>query len=316
MENLFLAWREFRRGKEKKADVQEFFFNLEENIFQLYDDLRRDKWQHSPYSSFFVRDPKLRHIHKAEVRDRLLHHAISRIIEPIFDKSFIFDSYSSRQGKGVHRAVKRLRCFAWSLSRNNSRNVWILKADIRKFFDSVGHDILIGLISKKIKDARLMKLIETIIRSYETKPGQGIPLGNLTSQLFSNIYLNELDQFAKRKLRIKYYLRYADDFIIVAKDKKNLLDVIPVLRKFLAGELNLELHPDKISLRPWHQGIDFLGYVVFPYYTILRPKTKRRMLKRVNKNNLASYLGLLSHCRGYRLKTKLLDLIKYATIIT
>jgi len=323
--SLFLACWEFRSGRENKKDVQKFFLNLENEIFLLHDELENQTYRHSKYTSFFVCDPKLRHIHKAEVRDRILHHALFRFIEPIFEKIFIFDSYSSRIGKGTHRAVKRLQKFAWKLSRNNTRTVWVLKCDIRKFFDSIDHEIIFNLVQKKIKDKGLLTLIGGIIDSYQTANGKGIPLGNLTSQLFSNVYLNELDQFIKRKLRIKYYVRYADDFAILSIEREYLENLIIVLNEFLAKNLKLELHPRKIKIEKLSRGIDFLGYVIFLTHIVLRTKTKNRMLRRIKirvkeleakiisqktfASCLCSYLGMLTHCRGGGIKKQIKAII-------
>lgn len=193
LENLFSAWEEFKKGKEAKPDIQKFAINLEDNIFELRRRLAAGTYRHSNYTAFYICDPKLRHIHKAQVADRILHHAIVKIIEPIFEKTFIFDSYSSRKNKGTHKAIKRLQKFAWKLSRNNTRTVWVLKCDIKKFFDSVDHDILADLIERKVKDQRAAELIKNVINSFQVIAGKGIPLGNVTSQIFSNIYLNELD---------------------------------------------------------------------------------------------------------------------------
>lgn len=314
LENLFSAWNEFRKGKENKIDVQEFFLNLEDNIFELHNDLRNNNYRHSSYKSFYLHDPKLRHIFKARVRDRILHHAIVKVIGPIFEKSFIFDSYSSRKNKGTHKAISRFRYFAQKLSKNNSRTIWILKCDVRKFFDSVNHDIIIYQIDNKVKDTKAVELIKNIVDSINTHENSGIPLGNLTSQLFSNIYLDNFDQFIKRQLRVKYYLRYNDDFMILSLDKQFLNNLLPVIGSFLKEKLKLELHPQKVTIKNWYQGVDFLGYVTFPYHAILRTKTKQRILRKIKRNrqqlktdllhqksfsqSLESYLGLLKHCRG------------------
>lgn len=294
-------------------DVQEFEFSLEDNLFQLHQELRDGTYLHSHYTAFNVCDPKLRRIHKAVVRDRVLHHAVFRILYPIFDKSFIFDSYSCRIGKGTHRAVARLRKFCRKLSGNNTRNILALKCDIRKFFDSVNQEILLGLVKKKIQDENAIWLIENIIQSFEP----GLPLGNVTSQLFANIYLNELDQFIKYKLKEKYYLRYCDDFLILNEDKEYLEKIIFPIGNFLKKKLGLDLHPDKIIIRKFRQGIDFLGYVILPHHTSLRTKTKRRMIRKIKEKNfilredliseeqfnqsLNSYLGILKHCRGHKI---------------
>ncbi len=327
-ENLFSAWKEFRRGKTNKLDIQKFSLDLEDNLFKLHKELMAGSYRHSDYTSFYVRDPKLRHIHKACVADRVLHQAAMRAIEPVFEKTFIFDSYSSRKGKGTHRAVKRLMQFAWKLSRNNTRTVWVLQCDIRKFFDSVDHQVLIGLLKEKIRDGKTMILLAKIIRSFKSYGEKGIPLGNVTSQLFSNIYLNPFDQFLKRNLRLKYYLRYADDFAALSRDPGFLQELVPVIDIFLRENLKLNLHPKKTVLRKWRQGIDFLGYVVFPYHRILRTKTGRRMFKKLqfrkqemmrgerNLKNvrqcLMSYFGMLKHANSFALRERLKSFFREA----
>jgi len=304
--NLFSAWKEFKKGKKNKPEVQEFEFNLEDNIFALSEELKNKTYQHSNYTSFYVRDPKLRHIHKAAVRDRVLHHAVFRILYPIFDQGFIYDSYSCRLGKGTHRAVARLEKFARILSDNYRRNIFALKCDIRKFFDSVDQNILFALIQKKIKDDGALWLINKIIKSFSKEQNKGLPLGNVTSQLFANIYLNEFDQFIKHKLKVKHYFRYTDDFIILHQNESYLKELLPIIALFLKNELKLELRPSKVFIRKLSRGIDFLGYVVLPYHKVLRTKTKRRIFKKVSDKNLQSYLGVLKHCNGYKIKQSIM----------
>ena len=306
LDNLFSAWKEFKKGKKNKPEVQEFEFNLEDNLFKLHQELKIKTYRHSNYTAFYVKDPKLRHIHKACVRDRVLHHAVFRILYPIFDQGFMYDSYSCRLGKGTHRAVARLEKFAKRLSANYRRNIFALKCDIRKFFDSVDQNILFGLIQKKIKDDGALQLINEIIKSFQEEQNKGLPLGNVTSQLFANIYLNEFDQFMKHKLKVKYYLRYTDDFIILHQDENYLKELLPTIKSFLKDELKLELHPNKVFIKKLSQGIDFLGYVVLPHHRVLRTKTKRRMFKKLNAKNLQSYLGLLKHCNGYKIKQSIM----------
>jgi len=302
---LFCAWREFKRGKTKKSDVARFEFNLEDNIFKLHGELARGAYAPHAYESFFVKDPKLRHIHKADIRDRVLHQAVFRVLYPIFDKHFIFDSYSSRIGKGTHSGFNRLEVFLRKSTKNWTRQSWCLKCDVRKFFDSIDHKVLLNLIRRKINDEQTLKLIETIIFSFEKSPGKGLPLGNVTSQLFANIYLNEFDQFAKHILKAKYYARYCDDFVIVDERIETLEKHIEQIRDFLHQKLLLELHPNKIYLRKARQGIDFLGYVVLPYRKVLRTKTKKRIFKKVTEKNIASYIGMLSHGHNKRLEEKI-----------
>jgi len=285
-----------------RKDVLAFERHLEDNIFDLYFALRDGTYKHSSYESFYVNDPKRRHIHKASIRDRLLHHALVRVIEPYFERTFVFDSWSCRKGKGVERAVQRFQKIAWSLSRNNTLPVWVLKLDVAKFFASIDHGTLLEMIRSRIKCPQTFALIEEVVGSY----GPGLPLGNITSQLFANVFLNELDQYAKRVLRLPHYLRYCDDFVILSRDKEALELVLPKLRAFLQTRLLLSLHPDKIILQKIHQGADFLGFVCFPHFRILRAKTRRRMLRRVTDKNLTSYQGLISHTRSQELAKLLL----------
>src|SRR3989344_748598 len=184
LKNLLAAWREFKRGKSNKKDVQEFVFRLEDNLFNLHDRLRRYAWSPDPYVSFPVADPKPRQIHKATVRDRVLYQAIFRQLYPTFDKAFIHDSYASRIGKGTVAGVLRFEEFARRASKNYSRRIFILKCDIRKFFDCVDHSILFKLLSARVDDKELLDLLTLILKSFEKLSGKGLPLGNVTSQLF------------------------------------------------------------------------------------------------------------------------------------
>lgn len=327
-ENLFQAWDDFKVGKRKKADVRLFEWKLEKNIFQLQRELRGRSYKHGNYSSFYIRDPKQRHIHKAEVRDRVLHHAIFSALNPIFEPTFIPHSFSCRINKGTHKGVSALDNFIRKTSQNYSTPCYILKCDVRKFFGTVDHKIIMSILKKRIKDENAIWLIEEIINSFSSEQSdlfaeKGLPIGNLTSQLFANIYLNELDQFIKNKLRIKYYARYTDDFVIIAKNRKELENILFEINSFLKEKLSLELHPKKIVIRKYSQGIDFLGYVVLPHYWLLRTKTKKRIFKKlkirvaqyqaggIDKNSLdqsmQSYLGVLSHADTYRLKEELVN---------
>lgn len=311
IENLFQAWDEFKREKRNKKDVQMFEKRLEDNLFGLYSELKNKRYRHGTYQEFYVTDPKRRHIHKSIVRDRVLHHLLYKYLYELFDKHFIYDSYSCRKGKGTHKAVKRLEKLARSVSKNYTRECWSLKCDVKKFFASVSHEVLKSLIANKVKDNDINWLINNVIDSFSSEKGsgRGIPLGNLTSQIFSNIYLNELDQFVKHRLKMKHYLRYADDFLILNVDTKKHEDYLGVVREFLEENLKLELHPKKISERKLAWGIDFCGYIVLPHYILPRTKTKRRILEKVKQGSdyqvLQSYLGYMSHSNSFRLSEKL-----------
>jgi len=311
VENLLEAWREFLRGKRGKRDVQEFQLQLMDNILALNEDLVNGTYRHGGYHAFNIADPKPRNIHKASVRDRLLHHAIYRVLYPFFDRTFIADSFSCREGKGTHAALDRFRSFSRVVSKNNTRTCWVLKCDIRKFFASVDHKILMSILARSIPDERLLALLQEIIGSFSTTPGIGLPLGNLTSQLLVNIYMNEFDQFTKHKLKAKHYIRYADDFVFLSPDRAWLEAHIPLIATFLSERLHLTLHPEKLFIKTLASGFDFLGWVHFPDHRVLRTATKRRMFKRMRENpspeTLASYRGLLRHGNTYALASRLID---------
>lgn len=281
--------------------MQDFEFHLEDNLFTLHRQLKSKKYQHQEYVSFYVRDPKLRHIHKASVRDRVVHQGLFRKLYLVFDKRFIFDSYSCRLQKGTHRGVFRLEEFVRKSSKNYKYPIYALQCDIKKFFASVNHDILLNLIRRLVADKNTLWLINEIINSFD----RGLPLGNVTSQLFANIYLNELDQFIKHKLKEKYYIRYCDDFVILGPSKEYSINLICPIRNFLREELKLSFHLDKIKIRKPGQGIDFLGYITLPHYRVLRTKTKKRMFRLINDKNIDSYLGILKHCRGHKLQQQI-----------
>ncbi len=295
------------RGKRAKSDVQIFSFQLMDNILALASDLRHRTYRHGGYYAFNVSDPKPRRIHKASVRDRLLHHALYRLLYPFFDRVFIADSFSCRNGKGTHKAFNRFRSFFYAVSRNNTRTCWVLKCDIKKFFEHIDHEILLRMLRSYIPDKEIIGLLQNIIESFSaTRPSVGVPLGNLTSQLFVNIYMNAFDQFVKHELKEKYYIRYGDDFVFLSEHRIYLEHLISLIRKFLRDRLRLELHPGKVSVRTFASGVDFLGWVHFPDHRVLRSATRRRMMRRlkVSKGDamFQSYLGLLRHGNTYNVR--------------
>ena len=312
VENLLSAWQEFIRGKRNKPDVQAFQLRLMDNILELHRDLKGGEYRHGPYHAFKINDPKPRDIHKASVRDRLVHHAIYRILYPFFDRTFIADSYSCREGKGTHRAFNRFRSFSYQVSKNHTRNCWVLKCDIKKFFASIDHHILFAILARYITDERMQTLLVEIVRSfYSSAPYKGLPLGNLTSQLLVNIYMNEFDQYVKLRLKAKYYIRYADDFVIFSHEKAHLIALLPEIKHFLACNLALTLHPHKVSISTIAAGIDFLGWVHFPDHRVLRTTTTRRAVRncagRDEDDSVAkSYAGLCAWGNAYRISQKLL----------
>ena len=315
LENILVAWREFLKGKKQRKDVLIFERNLMANIIDLHNDLKNKTYKHSEYKAFKINDPKPRDIHKASVRDRLLHHAIYRILYPYFDTKFIYDSYSCRLDKGTHRALDRFKSFGNKVSKNNTKTCYVLKCDVRKFFASIDHNILKDILAKYIEDKDILWLLNQIIDSFNSKTtrkndlhistmadicNKGLPLGNLTSQLLVNIYMNLFDQFVKRKLKVKYYIRYADDFVVFSENKEYLENTLKQMKEFLENNLKLRMHPDKVFIKTLSSGVDFLGWVNFPKYRVLRTATKKRMFRNLKGNrykeeSLRSYLGLLNH---------------------
>src|SRR3990167_7492065 len=285
VDNLLLAWTEFVRGKRNRKDVQEFQLHIMDNVLSLHQDLKNLTYKHGGYQAFKISDPKPRDIHKASVRDRLFHHALYRQLCTFFDRTFIADSYSCRKGKGTHRAMNRFRQFAYKVSQNHTRTCWVLKCDIKKFFASIDQSVLLGIVRGYIPDKDIRVLIAEVVSSFTNWTSdvqfvpKGLPLGNLTSQLLVNIYMNEFDQFMKHKLKAKYYIRYADDFVILSTNKSHLLEIVRYIALFLREELKLSLHPDKVYIKTYTSGVDFLGWVHFSDHRVLRTTTKKRMFR-------------------------------------
>jgi retron-type reverse transcriptase len=318
---LLKAYQKFVKGKNKKIDVQQFMLNFEEELVILWRDVNSGSYRHGKYEHFRVFDPKLREIDKASVRDRIVHQLVYDYLVKIFDRTFYFYSFAARKGKGTHQAIKVFRKMFLHANRNFRNPVFVLKCDIEKFFASIDRKILFLLIARKIKNEQYIFLIKQIVESFY----RGIPLGNLTSQIFANIYLNELDRFVKHHLKIKRYIRYMDDFVILGKDRNELLGITEKINHFLKIELKVNLHPRKIIIRKLVQGVDFLGYVVFPYHSILRTKTRKRLLRRIEARQkdcqlgkvsftkfaqtINSYFGILKHCSSFKLRRKILSLV-------
>lgn len=329
-ENLHLAFIKARRKKKHKKGVAEFEYNLEKNLFKIKKELESLGYEPSQPKKFILKEPKKRVIFVVDFKDRVVHHALCNVIEPIFERSFIFDSYACRRGKGAHRAVARLDEFKRKVSRNNSRKAYVLKADVRKYFDTIDHQILLKIISRKIKDKKTMKLIKKIVESYEGKgdlKGKGVPIGNLTSQLFANIYLNELDHFVKEKLGVLFYIRYMDDIVILNPSIDFLSKTKEAISEFLRKRLSLKLHPRKSRIFPLARGVDFLGYRSFYYYKLLRQGSVKRIRDRLRvlskeyrecqkdlseiRSSVMAWQGYSKHADTYRLRKDLLKDLKF-----
>jgi len=273
--NLELAYRKARKSKTSKLYVIEFEQDLKNNLLALRTELLLHCYRPKPLQTFILRDPKTRKISKSAFRDRIIHHALCNIIEPMFEKQFIYDSYANRKTKGTLKAIQRFEDFTKIVYRNHALLTFVFKADIKKYFDHVDHAILLSIIKRKIKDPKIIWLVNKILSNYSTANGKGMPLGNLTSQFFANVYLNELDQFVKNQLKAKYYLRYVDDFVIIHNSKQQLQDYQQNITLFVSEKLALTLHPDKSRIIKFHQGIEFLGVKIFRHHQLIKKKNLR-----------------------------------------
>jgi len=334
--NLDRAAQRARRGKRYRPDVAAFEFDREYNLLRLQQQLRDGTYHPGAFRTRVIYEPKRRLISAAPYGDRVVHHALCNVIEPVFERRFIPDSYACRKGKGNHAAVRRASEFA-------ARYRYVLKADIQKFFPTVDHAVLLELVERRIKDPRVLDLIRTIVQNPGPQephvlwiPGadlftpyertRGLPIGNQTSQFLANVMLDPLDHFIKEQLRIRGYLRYADDMLLFSDDKGQLGTGRDELRDFLAG-FRLKLHPRKSEVFPVAEGIRFLGYRVFATHRILDKANVlrfRRRLRRLQRAyaagratapelraRLISWMGHASHAKTFNLVRRLLKEYKF-----
>ncbi len=311
-ESLYTAYRKARLGKQSKPFICEFDFYLENQLLKLKYELENGFYQPSNHTHFKVREPKLRQIAAPAFRDRVVHQSLVAKIEPLFDKQFIFDSYACRKNKGTHLGAKRVKKFLMSARTKFGpcQPIYALQADIKQYFQSIDWEILLTLIERTITCPQTFDLIQKIITSYQkptlptaqlelfnsshhhqvNKKGVGLPIGNLTSQLFANVYLNQFDHFIKDTLREKYYARYMDDFLIIHPDKEHLKKLLIKIQDFLHQELKLKLHPKKMVIKHASKnGIPFVGYLIFYDHVKIRGNTLRRMQKNY-ANKIKAYL--------------------------
>jgi len=324
--NLYEAYREARRGKTKKGDVKEFEKDLRDNLMALHRELKEQSYKPRQLIIFILRDPKTRRISKSDFRDRVVHHALVQVIEEIFQKIFIHDSCANQRSKGNLLGIKRLHRFMNKISKNGKINGWFnnnqvrgyyLKADIKHYFQEVDHEILINIIKRKITDEKVIWLVGQILSNNPFGWGgerrsecrKGMPLGNLTSQFFANIYLNELDYFVKHRLKAKYYIRYVDDFIILHKSREQLIKWKQEINKFLNDKLRLTLHPDKSFIKSVSAGIGFVGFRNFYHYRLLRKRNIRKMHVKVRKykEDEISYDKIMESFQGWNAYAKWAD---------
>jgi RNA-directed DNA polymerase len=301
-ENLLASELKARRGKAYQYGVRIFDKNKEYNINQLHEMLISKKYITSEYTTFTVYEPKERLVYRLPYfPDRITHHAIMNVMEPLFTKWFTNDSYSSIKGKGIHNAAENLK----ESLKDKDNTTYCLKLDIVKFYPNVNHEILKQLLRKKIKDQDLLWLLDEIIESSE-----GLPIGNYLSQYFANFYLTFFDHWIKENLKIKYYFRYADDIIILSKSKSHLHEVRFLIKQYLNEILKLKIKDNYQVFPVETRGIDFVGYVFFHTHVLLRKSIKKRFAKAVSKNasqqTIAAYNGWTKHCNAKHLLKKLL----------
>lgn len=334
-DNLYQAYLSARKGKRYKDQVLQFTANLEDNLIQLQNELIYQTYKIGRYHEFFIFEPKKRLIMALPFRDRVVQWAVYRVINPIVTKGFIADSYACIPGRGTQSAIKRLQYWLKREERHSGK-LYYLKLDVSKFFYRVNHSVLLDILGRRFgNDVKLMWLFDLIINSEETpfglplgyNPGEvdriydtGMPIGNLTSQMLANLYLNELDQFTKRQLQIRCYIRYMDDIIVLSHSKTMLHRHKTEIEEFLNTRLQLNLN-NKTALRPAALGIEFVGYKVWSTHIMLRKSTalkmKRRLkfvrkryeqgemsLEKVNET-MNSYFGIMRHCNSYNLRKKL-----------
>ena len=356
--DLFQAYFDARKNKRNTINALAFEKHFEANIFDLYEEILCQSYEPRTSICFIVDRPVKREIFAADFRDRVIHHFIFNSISPLFEKTFINDTYSCRKGKGTHYGIRRIDHFIRSCSHNYRKDCYVLKLDIRGYFMSMNRRVLFEKVKSGLyksmnnthfDSSLILYLLEKTIFNdptnnciikgkksdwrglpktkslFHADPHCGLPIGNLTSQLFGNIYLSDFDHFVKRDLKIRYYGRYVDDFILVHQDKEYLKSIIPKMREYLAEHTQVELHPSKIYLQHYSKGVKYLGAVIKPYRIYIANRTKGNFYEAIEKQNyiardhkptreeqeqfrssMNSYLGIMKHYKTYRMRRRMI----------
>jgi len=330
-ENVVQAYRSARLGKRFRNEVMLYTGNLEENLIEVCEDLADESYVIGKYREFIICEPKRRLVMALPFKDRVVQWAVYSVIHPIMSKGFITHTYACVDGRGAHSAVQQLNYWLRHIGKKPGK-WYYLKLDISKFFYRVDHDVLLNIFRRKFDDPRLLRLLEKIIRSEdklfglqqwkevdegERISGRGMPIGNLTSQMFANVYLNELDQHCKRVLQIKHYIRYMDDVIVLARSREQAHEYLRSITKYLNDVLKLDINK-KTAIRPALTGIEFVGYKVYGTHIKLRKPTALRIKRHYThmsrlyadgridldkiKRVIASYHGAMRHCDSYNLR--------------
>ena len=336
-DNLYKAYLNARLCKRYRYEVLRFSAHLEDNLHLIQEQLINGTYKLGRYREFYIYEPKQRLIMAQPFKDRVVQWAIYQVLHPLFVKGYISDSYACIQGRGTHSAVERLHYWLQQVDRREEK-YYYLKLDISKYFYRIDHEVLFSILQRRIKDKKMLDLLSIIVNSDETNfglppgkaPGEvrkservsnkGMPVGNLSSQMFANLYLNELDQYCKRELKIHFYVRYMDDVIILSDSKAQLNEWKREINNFLQTRLRLDLN-NKTCIRPITLGIEFCGYKVWPTHIKLRKSTALKMKRRLKRlqgqytrgevtdkramQTVNSYMGILKHCDSYQLRRKI-----------
>ena len=308
IENLFNAAHTAFKGTKRKNKNAEYLFNLEKNLFNLQEKLIQDKYSPGKYRYFKIYEPKERLISVAEIEDRIIHHALINVLSPTYEKVFIYDSYATRKMKGSHKAISKAQ-------KLSIKYKWFLKTDIEKYFDSINHDVLIKLISKKIKDKKVVKIVQKIIFnsdfSKNINTGKGLPIGNLTSQFFANVYLNEFDHYVKETLMLPY-VRYMDDMLFFSNNKSELKKLFVIINTYLTQEMLLKIKAKSIIFNRVSLGIPFLGFRIFPKLIRVKRENIIRMKKKIISKEKQYKLGYITDDQLFRSVNSTIEFIKHA----
>lgn len=275
-ENLSKSFRQSFKGSKKQEQNSEYYYFLENKLLQLQAKLQSSTYQPAKYRYFKIYEPKERQISVACFEDRIVHHALVNMLEPIYEKVFIYDSYATRKNKGIHKAIERAQCFL-------KKNRWFLIIDIEKYFASINHKILMKILKRKIKDEKLAGLVELIIKNNDisqNKEDSGLPIGNLTSQFFANVYLDQFDHYVKENLRLDY-IRYMDDMVFFSDDKELLKEILKLSKSYLENNLLLTIKPKSIVINTRLHGLSFLGYRIYPCLIRIKNENIKRMKKKI-----------------------------------
>jgi len=308
-DNLYRAFGKAFKGSGRTPESCKFHFNLERELLDLREGLAGGTYVPTPYRYFKVYDPKERTISVAPFRDRVVHHALVAVLEPIFEPVFIYHSYATRKGKGTHRAIRKAQHFL-------KRNFYYLKMDVEKYFERIDHSVLLSLVARKIKDKKILNLVEGIVKNNDTSSGsnsgKGLPIGNLTSQFFANIYLDPLDHFVKDELGLPGYLRYMDDMVCFSNSRESLRGLLEEVRSFLLERLKLRLNPKSTFSNCRLNGLPFLGFRVFPNLIRVKKENIKRIGKRLQARREELKQGLITEERFVMSVRSMFDHVGFA----